>query len=141
MKSSDQETEKMATSTKMQTPADVYRDAGRIVFLCVMWYSSSLCQNVINKHLFTEFPYPTTVSMFHMAAVAVLLGPVLKIWKVPPPEIIERQTFTYLILPLAFGKFFASVSAEFSILKVSVSFAHTGEWRFYEKKRSEQLGR
>ena len=110
-----------------QTPVDVYRDSLRIVFLCAMWYTSSLCQNVINKHLFSEFPYPTTVSMAHMLAVAVFLEPVLRVWKVPHPEIIEKRKFYYLVLPLAFGKFFASISAEFSILKVSVSFAHTGE--------------
>ncbi|XP_072023918.1 solute carrier family 35 member E1-like [Amphiura filiformis] len=118
-------TTKHTMAAKMKTPADVYREGCRVVFLCAMWYTSSLFQNVINKHLFHEFPYPTTVSMAHMLSVAVFLGPVLTIWKVSPPEIIEKRKFYYLIIPLAFGKFFASISAEFSILKVSVSFAHT----------------
>lgn len=95
--------------------------------LCVLWYMSSLGQNVINKHLFQYFPYPTTVSMGHMLAVAVFLQPVLRVWRVPQPESIDRRHLLILVLPLAFGKFFSSVSAEFSILKVSVSFAHTGK--------------
>ncbi|XP_030844294.1 solute carrier family 35 member E1 [Strongylocentrotus purpuratus] len=109
----------------MSAGKDNYREASRLLFLCVMWYLSSLGQNVINKHLFTEFPYPTTVSMCHMLAVAILLEPVLRLWNVPAPEVIDRRHFFILVLPLAFGKFFSSVSAEFSILKVSVSFAHT----------------
>lgn len=112
----------------MSAGKDNYREASRLLFLCVMWYLSSLGQNVINKHLFTEFPYPTTVSMCHMLAVAILLEPVLRLWNVPAPEVIDRRHFFILILPLAFGKFFSSVSAEFSILKVSVSFAHTGNY-------------
>lgn len=104
---------------------DLSKEMWRIVLLCLLWYTSSLLQNVINKHLFQYFPYPTTVSMGHMLAVAVLLEPVLRIWKVPRPESIDRRHLLVLVLPLAFGKFFSSVSAEFSILKVSVSFAHT----------------
>ncbi|XP_071500606.1 solute carrier family 35 member E1-like [Diadema antillarum] len=104
---------------------DAYREGARLCFLCLMWYFSSLGQNVINKHLFKEFPYPTTVSMTHMLAVAILLEPILRLWNVPALEIIDRRQFYVLVLPLAFGKFFSSVSAEFSILKVSVSFAHT----------------
>ncbi|XP_071800186.1 solute carrier family 35 member E1-like [Asterias amurensis] len=113
-------------SNKMTNSGDMYHLGLRIICLCGMWYTSSLLQNVINKHLFGEFPYPATVSMCHMLAVAVFLAPVLRLWNVPQPEVvIDKRAFYKLIIPLAFGKFFASVSAEFSILKVSVSFAHT----------------
>ena len=116
-------------SNKMTNSGDMYHLGLRILCLCGMWYTSSLLQNVINKHLFGEFPYPATVSMCHMLAVAVFLAPVLRLWNVPQPEVvIDKRAFYKLIIPLAFGKFFASVSAEFSILKVSVSFAHTGNY-------------
>ncbi|XP_038068493.1 solute carrier family 35 member E1-like [Patiria miniata] len=112
-------------NNNMAGTENIYRFGVRIFFLCVMWYTSSLLQNVINKHLFGQFPYPTTVSMCHMLAVAVLLAPVLRLWNVPQPDIVDKRSFYQLIVPLAFGKFFSSVSAEISILKVSISFAHT----------------
>ncbi|XP_022100264.1 solute carrier family 35 member E1-like [Acanthaster planci] len=112
-------------TSNMAAAQSIYQFGLQIFLLCVMWYTSSLMQNVINKHLFGQFPYPTTVSMCHMSAVAVLLPPVLRLWQVPLPDIVYDRGFYQLVIPLAFGKFFSSVSAEISILKVSVSFAHT----------------
>lgn len=100
------------------------REGARVALLCLLWYTLSAGGNVVNKVLLTSFPYPVTVSLFHIMAICTLLPPLLRAWAVPAAELPPR-IYRWSILPLAFGKYFSSVSAHFSIWRVPVSYAHT----------------
>ncbi|XP_062888309.1 solute carrier family 35 member E1 [Mobula hypostoma] len=103
----------------------VLREGVRIFTLCLCWYTVSSGGNVINKMILNKFPYPVTVSLFHILAICVFMPPLIRAWNIPPAAELPPRYFVRLVLPLAFGKYFASVSAHISIWKVPVSYAHT----------------
>ncbi|OWK52543.1 Solute carrier family 35 member E1 [Lonchura striata] len=104
------------------------REGARVSALCLAWYGLSAGGNVVNKLLLGGFPRPVTVSLFHILGLCGLLPPLLRAWRVPPagPAQLPPRAYPRYILPLAFGKYFASVSAHVSLWRVPVSYAHTG---------------
>ncbi|XP_078280381.1 solute carrier family 35 member E1 [Rhinoraja longicauda] len=101
------------------------RDGVRIFTLCLCWYTVSSGGNVINKMILNSFPYPVTVSLFHILSICAFMPPLIRAWNIPPAAELPPNYFLRLVLPLAFGKYFASVTAHISIWKVPVSYAHT----------------
>ena len=101
-------------------------DSLKFVLVCLMWYVCSASGNIIGKMVLNEFPYPMTVTMTQLFSISVYMIPILHLMKVPRTFEISRKYYLVMILPLAFGKFLASVSSHFSMWKVSVSYAHTG---------------
>lgn len=102
-----------------------YSDSVKIVLLCVAWYIVSSANNIVGKIILSDFPYPMTVTMVQLVSITIYSAPILKIWGIPEVSIPIKYWFK-MILPLAFGKFFASVSSHISIWRVPVSYAHTG---------------
>jgi len=115
----------MPFSFKKEENSKIYKEAIRIILLCICWYTTSACSNVIAKMVLNIFPYPTTLSLAHNATPLLLLGPLLKLWKVRQQTSIKKRYFFRTIIPLAVGKFLASVSSQFSIAKISLSYSHT----------------
>ena len=103
-----------------------YGKAMKIVSLCVAWYTVSSVNNVVTKLILNEFPYPMTVTMVHLVSTSLYSLPVLLIWDIPSSARVPLRMWFRLIVPLALGKFFSSVSSHISIWKVPVSYAHTG---------------
>lgn len=106
----------------------IYREALKIIVLCSAWYTFSATNNVLGKKVFSVFPYPMTLSMVHHLTMALLLGPTLALLKVPPSPYITNRFYFRRLVPLALGKVMASFSSHLSILKVPVSYAHTGRY-------------
>jgi solute carrier family 35, member E1 len=105
-----------------------YKTAFQIVFLCLAWYTTSSANGVVGKIVLSDFPYPMTVTMVQLVSTALYVIPVMKLCQVPStsPSQIPLKYWFQMIIPLAFGKFFSSVSSHISIWKVPVSYAHTG---------------
>lgn len=45
-------------------------------------YILSAGENIISKIILTDFPYPLTASVCHSSFIALLLGPILRVWRV-----------------------------------------------------------
>lgn len=103
------------------------REAASICALCLLWYIVSSSNNVIGKMLLNEFPYPMTVTMVQLTSISVYSGPFFNLWNVRKFVDIPWPYYMQYIVPLALGKFLASVSSHISIWKVPVSYAHTGK--------------
>lgn len=102
------------------------RDRLTIIVLCMLWYIVSSSNNVIGKMVFNRFPYPTTVTMVQLLSITCYSGPFFKLFGIRPYSDIPRRYYWRIIIPLAVGKFLASVSSHVSLWKVPVSYAHTG---------------
>lgn len=107
--------------------SSTYRNAYKVVFLCSIWYISSSANNVVGKIILSDFPYPMTLSMVQLVSITIYLLPVFKLWEIPNTTQLPMKYWCTMILPLAAGKFFSSVSSHISIWKVPVSYAHTGD--------------
>ncbi|XP_035218337.1 solute carrier family 35 member E1 homolog [Stegodyphus dumicola] len=101
------------------------REILHVVLLCFIWYGVSSGNGVILKTVLNDFPYPMTVTMVQLLTATVFSGPLFSLWGIRTAVEINKSYYWKLIVPLAFGKFFASVSSHVSIWKVPVSYAHT----------------
>lgn len=97
----------------------------RVAFLCLTWYCISATSNVIGKLFLRDFPYPTTRTIVQLTSTVLYLIPTLNCFHIPKPKPFDSRYYSTVILPLAIGKFLASVSSHVSIWKVPVSYAHT----------------
>lgn len=102
-----------------------------VLSLCVMWYVVSSSNNVIGKMILSEFPYPMTVTMVQLTSIWIYSGPFFNLWGVRKYVDISWPYYLRLIVPLALGKFLASVTSHISIWKVPVSYAHTSKPRIH----------
>lgn len=102
----------------------------QVVCLCLVWYCVSSGNGVILKTVLNDFPYPMTVTMVQLLTATVFSGPLFSLWGIRTAVDINRTYYWKLIVPLAFGKFFSSLSSHVSIWKVPVSYAHTGEHNY-----------
>ncbi|XP_026473522.1 solute carrier family 35 member E1 homolog [Ctenocephalides felis] len=101
------------------------REVLTIILLCATWYIVSSSNNVIGKMLLNDFPFPMTVTMVQLTSITLYSGPLFHLWGVRNYTSLSWNYYFRLIVPLAFGKFLASVSSHISIWKVPVSYAHT----------------
>ncbi|XP_066993618.1 solute carrier family 35 member E1 homolog [Anabrus simplex] len=101
------------------------REVVTVLFLCVLWYVVSSSNNVIGKMLLNDFPYPMTVTMVQLTSITLYSGPFFNMWGVRKFVDISWDYYFKIIVPLALGKFLASVFSHVSIWKVPVSYAHT----------------
>ncbi|CAF0749471.1 unnamed protein product [Rotaria sordida] len=115
------------TETKNTRGHSFLFECFQIVSLCLVWYSSSAAGNVIIKELLNKFPFPLTVTLVQLLSIWILCIPLIRIWKVPPPEYLYQNRIYYfkVIIPLAIGKFLAQLSSHVSLWKVPISYAHT----------------
>lgn len=102
-------------------------DACKILILCIMWYIVSSSNNVIGKMLLNDFQYPMTVTMVQLLSISIYSGPFFNLWGVRRFVDISWRYYIKIIIPLALGKFLASLFSHVSIWKVPVSYAHTGK--------------
>lgn len=75
--------------------------------------------------ILNEFPFPMTVTIIQLTSITLYSGPFFNLWGVRKYVDISWRYYLKFIVPLALGKFLASVSSHISIWKVPVSYAHT----------------
>lgn len=105
----------------------VNKEVISVVVLCILWYVVSSSNNVIGKWVLSDFPFPMTVTMVQLTSITVYSGPFFNLWGVRKYVDISWRYYFRFIVPLALGKFLASVTSHISIWKVPVSYAHTGK--------------
>ncbi|CAB0008314.1 unnamed protein product [Nesidiocoris tenuis] len=96
-----------------------------IVSLCFLWYVVSSTNNVIGKKVLNQFPFPMTVTMVQLLSITVYSGPAFNLWRIRRAPSFPWRFYATFLVPLALGKFIASVFTHVSIWKVPVSYAHT----------------
>lgn len=103
------------------------RETLTVVGLCLLLYIVSSSNNVIGKLLLSDFPFPMTVTMVQLTSISIYSGPFFRLCGVRRFVDISWRYYFRIIVPLALGKFLASVLNHVSLWKISVSYAHTGE--------------
>lgn len=78
--------------------------------------------------LLNDFPYPMTVTMVQLLSITLYSGPFFNLWGIRRANSFTWKFYFKFLVPLALGKFMASVFTHVSIWKVPVSYAHTGEY-------------
>lgn len=111
--------------------AERSRQIFNVIVLCLLWYIISSSNNVIGKMVLSEFPYPMTVTMVQLSSITLYSGPFFNLWGVRKYANYSWSYYFRLIVPLALGKFLASVTSHISIWKVPVSYAHTGKFSLF----------
>ena len=106
-----------------------------VLALCLIWYIISSSNNVIGKMVLSTFPYPMTVTMVQLTSITLYSGPFFNLWGIRKYSDISWNYYMKLIIPLALGKFFSSVTSHISIWKVPVSYAHTGKHQMRKSKK------
>ena len=97
----------------------------KVSVLCVLWYFMSSTNNVICKKILRNYPYPMTITLFHLTSISLFMYPVLMIANLPTKFHYSKHFFWKFIIPLGFGKMLGSAASYVSIWRVSVSYAHT----------------
>lgn len=99
----------------------------RIIFLCVIWYILSSTGNVLNKYILTNYlpGYAITMSFAHLIVIVLVLPALHRLWRIPVAQSLSRRYTYRFIIPLAIAKFMSSISSQFSIYKIPVSYSHT----------------
>ncbi|XP_054276841.1 solute carrier family 35 member E1 homolog [Macrosteles quadrilineatus] len=101
------------------------REILTVLVLCILWYIVSSSNNVVGKMVLNDFPYPMTVTMVQLLSITLYSGPFFNMWGVRRFVDISWSYYFKFIVPLALGKFMASIFTHVSIWKVPVSYAHT----------------
>ncbi|KAK3930830.1 Solute carrier family 35 member E1-like protein [Frankliniella fusca] len=101
------------------------RETLTVLGLCLLLYIVSSSNNVIGKMLLNDFPFPMTVTMVQLTSISLYSGPFFRLCGVRRFVDISWRYYFRIIVPLALGKFLASVLNHVSLWKISVSYAHT----------------
>ena len=97
----------------------------KVSVLCVLWYFMSSTNSVICKKILRNYPYPMTITLFHLTSISLFMYPVLMIANLPTKFHYSKHFFWKFIIPLGFGKMLGSSASYVSLWRVSVSYAHT----------------
>lgn len=119
---------KTKTTTNAIMSTEKSKEIFNVLALCIIWYIVSSSNNVIGKMVLSTFPYPMTVTMVQLTSITLYSGPFFNLWGVRKYSNISWNYYFKMIIPLALGKFFSSVTSHISIWKVPVSYAHTGRY-------------
>lgn len=80
---------------------------------------------MIGKLVLQSFPFPMTVTMIQLLSITIYSGPFFRLWNVRKSSPIAWSYYLRFIIPLALGKFIASVTSHISLWKITVSYVHT----------------
>ena len=97
----------------------------KVSVLCTLLYILSSTNNVIGKKLLMKYPYPMTLTLFHMTANSLFLYPSLVIAGANSKIHYSKHFLWRFMVPLGCGKLLVSIASHISIWRVSVSYAHT----------------